>query len=301
MRLLPPSLALSGRRFATGEKIPCGFTLVEMLVTLAVVSLISVALAGMSAEVGRGYGISQNESDRRMAVRTVLDYMAKELRVASLALNQSSALSQGKGTLQMLITPAASLNYPDSVFWQAPISTDDQSAGDMAEVGYFIRWSGGQANLCRFFVNPTDTANYLVYAKPSDWLSVSLLNSVAPSDRTNNYRGLFLENVLGLWVQAAPDPNVSATAYANPYDSSNPPTPGHSLPASITISLVVLDASSAIRFQNANAGAGSTPPAAISALYGETPQQFADQVNAMPLLKGGATVVSTSVSMNNYR
>jgi len=278
-----------------------GFTLIEMLVTLAILSLISVVLAGMSAEVGRGYGISQNENDRRMAIRTVLDYMAKEMRIASIAMNQTTAISQGKGTLQMLIRPTASINCPDSVFWQAPIATDSQNDGDMAEVGYFIRWTNGQANLCRFFVNPTDTTNYLVYSSPSNWLSTALLNSVAPSDRANNYRGLFLENVLGLWVQAAPDPNISATAYTNPYDSSNPPTAGHPLPASVTISLVVLDAPSAIRFQNANAGAGSSAPASISALYGDTPQQFADQVNAMPLVKGGATVVSTSVTMNNYR
>jgi prepilin-type N-terminal cleavage/methylation domain-containing protein len=297
MRRLRPSLALP----ATGEKSTRGFTLVEMLVTLAILSLISVVLAGMSAEVGRGYGISQNETDRRMAIRTVLDYMAKEMRIASISLNQSSALSQGKGTLQMLITPTSSLNYPDSVFWQAPIATDGQSKGEMAEVGYFIRWSSGQASLCRFFVNPTDTANYLLYSNPSNWLSTSLLNSVAPSDHADSYRGLFLDNVIGLWVQASPDPNISGTSYSKPYNSSLPQTPGHPLPASITISLVVLDAPSAIRFQNANASAGSAPPTAISSLYGDTPQVFADNVNAMSLVKGGATVVSTSVSMANYR
>ncbi len=292
---------------SAGKNSARGFTLLEMLVTLAILSLISVVLAGMSAEVGRGYGISQNETDRRMAIRTVLDYMAKELRIASLALNQNSAISQGKGTLEMLISPAVlgtppnSMNCPDSVFWQAPIATDGQAKGEMAEVGYFIRWSSGQASLCRFFVNPSDTTNYLVYSNPSNWLSVGLLNSVAPSDHADSYRGLFLDNVLGLWVQASPDPNLSGTAYTKPYDSSLPQTPGHPLPASITISLVVLDAPSAIRFQNANAGAGSSPPAAISTLYGDTPQTFADDVNAMSLVKGGATVVSTSVSMANYR
>ena len=291
------------------------FTLLELLVAISVLSILSLALLAISGGATNiwSQGISDNEA--RLRSRAVLDYIGCELRQASLAVNQASMASLGKPTLQFLINPSSvNLKYPQNIFWQAPIATDDHSQGDMAEVGYFIRWGvNNHANLCRYFVNPTTTTDYLIYSASSGtWVTGGTsalsgsgtagdLDKVAPADKAHQYQGLFLENVLGLWVQAYA---VDGTALSLPYNSSSPPNPAHPLPASVVISIVVLDDASANRLAQ-NLGAITTikslsqssadAPTFVTSLLAEPPATVPGGVTH------GATIASIKVCLDNYR
>lgn len=255
-----------------------GFSLVEILAAMAVLSLVMLILVGLSDQMSRVWtkGLSQNQHRNR--ARSALTFMGRELRQAIVSPDTSDT------ALQLVINPTSvTLNFPHSIFWQAPVATDS-SSGNIAEVGYFIRRDGNRANLCRMLVNPTDT-NYLIYdaSNPDKWVSDSVLDLVAPATKVSQYRGLFLENVLGLWVQAY---NKDGTAY---FGNSRKTSPVNQLPACIKISLVFLDETSAKRV--------SSPVPLASAT--DTPETF---INTLPAaIKGGASIATFTVALKNYR
>ena len=87
----------------------------------------------------------------------------------------------------------------------APVATET-SYGELAEVGYFVKWEGARASLRRLFVNPSrpDSAsatgvspneNFLIYKNPR-WLSDTLVKAVAPATPPA-FKGLFADNVVG--------------------------------------------------------------------------------------------------------
>jgi uncharacterized protein (TIGR02599 family) len=205
------------------------FTLAELLVAIAVLSILVLLLCGILNQVSSTWSEIRAQIDRHQNGRSILNVMASELRVAALPQDRSNKLS-----LQMVVDPYFLLppvnastnpqNYlnPHAIFWQAPIATVT-SSGNMAEVGYFVNWdttnsNNPRATLCQFFVNPGDP-NYLIYqstpaptqapaasANPTNpWLNTTVLSSVVPTPvnkTTNpNYKGWFADNVIGLWVR----------------------------------------------------------------------------------------------------
>jgi hypothetical protein len=144
-----------------------------------------------------------------------------------------------------------------------------------------------QANLCRFFVNPSGGANYLIYANPPQtWVSDSILNKVALADQANHYPGLFLPNVIALYVNATQVDG--ATAYGG--DSS---TTGH-LPAFVQISLVLLDTAAAARLNTSTVSV-------IHGLYSSCATASAF-VAALPTsIRPDATVATINVNLANYK
>lgn len=255
------------------------FSLVEILAAVAVLSLVMLILVGLSDQVSRVWskGLSQNQHRNR--ARAALTFMSRELSQAMVSPDANDT------ALQFVINPAkVTLNYPNSVFWQAPVATDS-SSGNLAEVGYFIQRDGSRANLCRLLVNPTDTANFLIYdaADPTKWASDAILTAVAPATKGTRYRGLFLENVLGLWVQAY---NKDGTVYSG---NSRLTTPINTLPAYVKISLVFLDENCAKRVT------GQAPLATAT----DTPDGFIS--NLPTSLRSGASVATFTVALKNYR
>jgi prepilin-type N-terminal cleavage/methylation domain-containing protein len=185
-----------------------GFSLIELLVAIAVLSILTLLLCGILNQVSSSWTQIRAQVDWRQNGRSILNVIASELRVAALPVDRSSPYS-----LQLMVDPNALLGNstylnPHAIFWQAPIASDT-SLGNMAEVGYFVRWDSSNATnpravLCRFFVNPKDTANYLIYSNPTAWLttgSSGTLDTVAPGNTANNYKGWFADNVIGLWVR----------------------------------------------------------------------------------------------------
>lgn len=238
------------------------FTLVELLLAIVVLSLLIVLLMRMLNHTSGAWIGGRAQTDRRQSARVLADAIAQELQSALLPLDPSDP-----SNLQFTLNPSsvpAEYRHPDALFWQAPVATD-RSFGDVAEIGYFLKWDESDIShprpfLCRFFVNPTDSDNYLIYRQPTQWLSGSILDAVAPANRVNGnaYRGLFAENVVGFWVRCY-DGNREIISPAEEYDSRVTKT----LPRSVKIFLVLIDSASVPRLHRkpdyATAGDGDEP------------------------------------------
>jgi prepilin-type N-terminal cleavage/methylation domain-containing protein len=269
------------------------FTLVEVLVALAVLSLLVILLASMMGGTMSTWQQAEARDERRSVARQSLNLMAQDIRLAALPANRADTNS-----LQFVIDPpATTLNtylLPHAFFGQAPVATDMASStnqGDLAIIGYFIRWVGTEACLCRLLINPS-SADYAVYTAPTNWLTPALLDKYAPASSSQSYAGMVGENVLGLWAQALDDNGNpilataagSTTAYAAcAYDSrlgysvtSSGVTYVHgpsALPAAVRLGVVVIDSRTARRLT-----APVIPAPATANFLGDI-QQF---INGLP-------------------
>ena len=245
--------------------------MVELLVSTAILALLVTMLGGIFSQVSRAWIIGESGVERRRSARAMTDFITAELRGAAAPVDRVT--TTGKSNLQMLINPPAS-SLPDecanadSIFWQAPIATES-TFGDLAEVGYFVRWdphskTARRPTLCRFFANPSSANSdgaaspvpnpqFLIYRNPR-WLSPELIHEIAPATPPA-FRGLFLENVAGFWVHAfQPDGIELLTNGKKTYDSrtgyrfkvANGTTQERFLPARVQISIAQIDAQNAI-------------------------------------------------------
>lgn len=247
-----------------------GFTILELLVATAVFLILVVVLASISNQAASVWSRNENKSDLREAARAAVSRMGAEMKQATLPIYKAD-----QAGLQFVINPSG-LTVPqgDSVFWQAPIATS-QTQGDLAIVGYFIRrgTDNGRpfSRLCRLFVNPDNSA-YDIYNSGGTWLSDDLLNAKAPGTEASDFQGVFLDNVLGMWVTAY---SASGTPYA-PYDSRV----AQILPARVEISLVILDKIAADRAASLPDATGSADAAIFVA---NLPQEFKPHVQTVSI------------------
>jgi prepilin-type N-terminal cleavage/methylation domain-containing protein len=279
-----PSESRGHRR--RGEK---AFSLIEILTAMAILSIIVFVLASMANTAGTIWTQGENQNQHRQRARAVLDVLSRELRSATLGV---APLAPEGNALQLVINPPLAQKYRnrDAIFWQAPIATET-SKGDLAEIGYFIRWTGNQASLCRFFINPGDS-DYLVYETPNAWLTDALLEKVAPADKAGQYRGLFLENVIGMWVTPksflADGTEVPAQNGTDPHLFDSRAVTPNALPSVVEISLVLLDTGTAKQLEN---------PAEVTALYSSclTAEAFVERLPTN--VRRGASIVRNTVAL----
>jgi prepilin-type N-terminal cleavage/methylation domain-containing protein len=250
------------------------FSLLEVLVSMAVLLMMVVLLHGILSGASGAWKLGEANKDRMQNARTISDFIANELESALLPINRTSTDS-----LQLVVNPSgidsqvsSQVSHRDSIFWQSPLAVD-QALGDVAEIGYFVRWDtqtnpqNPRAVLCRFFVNltarnsatgaVTANPNFLISSAPNTWLSGNksdVLNRVAPANPANDYLGLFAENVIGMWVSCLDSGGQVITASGTNFDSRTGYTdsllgarPACALPTMIDLSLVLIDARSAIR------------------------------------------------------
>lgn len=183
------------------------FTLLELLVGVAILTILVVILSGVFGGVSKTWQLGQSSNERLQNIRAITDFISGELRSALLPVNRTD-----KANLQFIVNPgsiSSSFRNGDAVFWQAPVSAV-QTYGDVAAVGYFVRWDESRAsnprpNLCRFYTSQTTSpANFLIYSQNGgsvQWLTDAILNAVAPADRANAYEGLIAENVVAIFAQ----------------------------------------------------------------------------------------------------
>jgi len=188
------------------------FSLLEILVAMVILALIVIALAAISTEAGRIWKMTEALNQRRSTGRALLQFIARDLEMAvrQLPYPQSNAPNLHFVANEPSLIPTTLLN-PHAAFWQAPVAAD-RSKGDLAEIGYFVRWDTttqpgtAKAQLCRFFVDPADDTHYRVYSsdedgKPVNWLESATINQVAPATAPHGYRGWFADNVIALWLR----------------------------------------------------------------------------------------------------
>jgi prepilin-type N-terminal cleavage/methylation domain-containing protein len=241
------------------------FTLVEVLVALAVLSLLVILLSTMMSGVMSTWQQAEARDERRSVARRSLNLMAEDVSLMALPSNRADM-----NNLQFVIDPPSSTlsSYlrPHAFFGQAAVATDmsaSTSQGNLAIVGYFVRWVGTDACLCRLLINPS-ASDYAIHSSPNNWLTSTLLDKYAPASPSGSYAGLVGENVLGLWAQALDEngnpifttATGSTSSYASgAYDSrlgysvtTNGITTAHipsALPVAVRLGVVVTDSRTA--------------------------------------------------------
>lgn len=302
-----------------------GFTLIELLTAMAIFAFMVVALVVITSQTGNIWKSGEGQNQRRANGRALLQNIASELQQAAIpvAVPSRQAGTSSPANLQFIANLAtntdnntqipSSLLNPHGLFWQAPIARDT-SAGDLACIGYFVKWetSGtkAKAQLCRYFVDPANSANYLIYqlsgAAPVNWLSN--ISTVAPST-ASDLQGWFADHVIAFWVRCLDEygqpitQTATGLTLANGYgfdsrqgyiDSRGKAHPAPALPAAVDLAMVTLDQHTASLLQS---------PLPITTGTPASFQQDIDSfVAALPgELRQGTQVFSTRVNLQNYR
>ena len=145
---------------------PQSFSLVEMLVALAVLGIIMVILLEMTLSLLNTWQFDQARNERRTIGQTVLERMSRDLRQIALPMNHADTNS-----LEFVINPggvSATYKFPQALFWQAPVATAGGTNGNLAVVGYFVQWvsNGTLATPClsRVLINPSSATYYNLYS-----------------------------------------------------------------------------------------------------------------------------------------
>ena len=290
------------------------FTLLEVLVAMVILLLMVAVLASMASQAGKTWTNVNAQNQRRSTGRAMLQFLVRDLEMATVPKSYPSSTNEANLQLvaNLLTNPSNStaiptnLLNPHAAFWQAPIA-NSKTNGDIAEVGYFVRWDTSDANnpkamLCRFFVEP-GSSSFLIYGDSTgsavNWLDTATIGLAAPATKAQNYKGWFADNVIALWIRCldtsgnAIVSTASGTALNNGYgfdsrqgyrytNSSSlvVSCPAPALPAAVDIALVTVDPNTALKI---------TPAifASIQTLYAtaNNPSNF-----------GGAKTVSGSVA-----
>lgn len=256
-----------------------GFTLVEILVALSIFLVMATFLLSISGQAANIWRRQNDLSSIRERARAALDVIGSELQQAVMPLDVSL-----NNSVQLVVNPpdvATTYQSRDAIFWYAPIASLSGS-GNLAAVGYFTRKTGGLYQLCRFYA-PSGDANFLLYSSPESWVTTTLLDNAAPASEASKFKGLFLENVGGFWVNAydtdgslLPDTDTRVT---------------RKLPARLEISIVFFDSLGATK---AEGGVVLPSPSAST--------DAAAYLAALPeSLRSNAGAVSISVSFRNRK
>lgn len=226
------------------------FSLIEVLVATTILALIVTILGGIMSFASAFWTSATGRSETGLSARAIADYIQTDLSPALLPVNNSN-----QNDLQFVLNaPGVPEAYKNggALFWQSPVA-NDTTYGDIAEVGYFVKWITDSQNqpkpiLCRFFVEPADSSDtsspYQIYRAPSNWLNQACIDEVAPGTADKNYAGLFAENVVAIWFRCF---DSQGKDYGQSFDSRSTPADGTRLPCSVQVSFVVLDSRSAAR------------------------------------------------------
>lgn len=204
---------------ACRSRVPRGFTLLEVLVSVAILSLVVVLLASVFSSVQSGLVFTDGGARQRQDAASVLARMAEELRSSMAPVSQSHELANpATRQAQLLVNPsglAPSLQNAGAIFWKAPVRS---ATGGSGLVGYFLRWDTSIPDrphpfFCRFSLDPrqSEAAAQALRANGADtaWINTALADTQAPGDQDNGFQGWLADNILAFYVRVL-DPEMSA-------------------------------------------------------------------------------------------
>jgi len=235
-----------------------GFSLLEMLVAMAVLSLMMVFLFNIVAQTIRGWEIGARRIDAAFAARVGLDYMARELQssfagdgvarrtdgaqgkvtnVAPFLALGTNALLPGGAAARWQAAPESAkvfsvaphtshTNFPGEIGFFCAEITDPNGYNEMPFKSFYlvmhrVRYSGAAAGF--YFRNQAQ----------NDWVANGIFNPLIPNCYkleltyfTNNIESGVLEVVSGNWTNT------------------------QSLPAGVTATISVMDAKTAARVRD---------------------------------------------------
>lgn len=236
-----------------------GFTLLELLVAAAVFALILVFVVTVVSQMGglSQWGIAKMRS--QFGGRVALDHLAEELRRAA-----RPAPGQATNRPRLIIATSESLGTsickPQALVWFVTEQTA-QNAFNLAAVSYFVRWNQFHGTFDPILCRITDEVDApqsgtvpLKYLDRDAWLTTTFYDDLGPGTEAENFRGLFAERVLALWVRALDrfeqpivrNASGAATGYAfdseaGYRDSAGKVFPAPAYPPILEMALVVID------------------------------------------------------------
>ncbi|MDD5350583.1 MAG: prepilin-type N-terminal cleavage/methylation domain-containing protein [Chthoniobacteraceae bacterium] len=296
------------------------FSLLELLISITILAVMLLIFSNIYSHASRAWISGEGNAERRRSARALADFIGAELQEALLPVEGNDPKTHGN--LQFIVNPSQLSNdygNTDAIFWQSPLATE-KTYGDIAEIGYFVKWDQNTPVLCRFFVNPSlmsggnivPNPNFLIYdTDPQKWITTAVVDQIVrPTDKAQGYKGLFAENVLGLWIRCygldgkeLPRNFDSRTGYdyALP-TAAGPVTVKRRLPASVRVSLAQLDWRSAKKLPPAADQVRQIVKSSVDA--SDFLAQFQTKANGVPTLAAllpGLRIYSTEVSLRNSR
>lgn len=264
-------------------------SLVELLVALALFAMIMVLAVSIISQSSVIFRSADGKRINRQVARFVIEMVCRDLESALFARTSSSYL-------RFQLNPSTlETNYsnPNSVFFQTAIQGRGGTNGDIADVGYFVNWvidarSIARSALCRISIPPKESES--IFSNPARVWNSTLVEQYAPGLNKTNlidpdaFKGLFAENVLGLWITLYDTNGV----LAGEYDSR-----GSSLkPTFADVAVAVVDPQTAKRINPAML-------ASIKSAYSST-TNAESFIEAIPdHLRSGSQVFKTRVLLHN--
>ncbi|MCE9587813.1 MAG: prepilin-type N-terminal cleavage/methylation domain-containing protein [Verrucomicrobia bacterium] len=193
-----------------------GFTLVEVLVACAILSLLVVLLASVFSAAQTQFTMVDSGSRQRLDAAAMLEVIAGDLRAAvqspvqNFETGNPATPTNDARQLQMLVNPTnlpTELRNAGSIFWTTSRGT---TLGGTSLVGYFLRWetAAGSARpvLCRYFVSGGGVENRLQILRGQAtnntvWVNDSNVTAVAPANANNGYQGWVADGVLAIYIR----------------------------------------------------------------------------------------------------
>lgn len=170
------------RCYLEGRK---AFTLVEILVAMAILSVLVLLLASLLGGVNRAWISGEQQVQTFQDGRAIIELISRELAQAAISPN-----------LQMVqnakLTGISQRANADNLFWQANLNST--AAGSLTEIGYFL---DSDFRLMRFVVPPTDASNYQIFSAPPSDESAAWTDSASTQSLTT----VVSANVIAFWIR----------------------------------------------------------------------------------------------------
>lgn len=260
------------------QKTSEAFTLVELLISMAVLTLLVVLIASLLANVNNAWLRGEERVETYQNGRAILDLIKRDLTPAVM----SSSLQFAQNPT---MPPGLNLRTnSDSIFWQAPATSTD--SGNLAEIGYYLT---ADYQLKRFYVPPSDAANYQIFSPPNQptdnsapWVTSFVTDNLSTTvssgvlafwvrclDRNGNLIPWLFSSAVGVGTlkfnsAAHFQPAIPGQASSFNYTNAATTARANLLPATVEVTVVTLDAKAFQRNPSIPAIPSSTGPDQVS-------------------------------------
>ena len=282
------------RRLALWRVFAGGFTILELLVAMAILSIMVVLMLGVLQSTSDAWRRNTDRTKAFAAARAAFESMTRSISAATLNTYQDyyDANRSNRPSGSLTFVPAVYGRRSDlhfttgtnlvtgqrggAIFMTVPFdyesnNTNDYSSGQLNGIGYFVRFTTNSLRPAGVTNNPY-RYRLMQFLQPTEELMVmNTTNTAWFTTDVNANTNIFpiADNVVAFAIvpQLSDRENASGTALSSdfsyntrmtwPTSAANQPTNMHQLPPVVQVIMVVLDESSARRIEN-----GSTEPTA---------------------------------------
>jgi uncharacterized protein (TIGR02599 family) len=278
------------RRLALWRVFADGFTILELLVAMAILSIMVVLMLGVLQSTSDAWRRNTERSKAFASSRAAFESMTRSISAATLNTYQDyyNSARQTRPSGSLTFVPAVYGRRSDlhfttgtnlvtaqkggAIFMTVPFdyesnNTNDYSSGQLNGIGYFVRFTtnslapSGVSNAYRYrlmqFLQPTEQ---LMVMNTNYYTNVWFTTNVDANPPTNIFP--IADNVVAFAIvpQLSDRENPTGTALSSdfsyntrmtwPASAANQPTNMHQLPPVVQVIMVVLDESSARRIES---------------------------------------------------